>query len=138
VRTHDPSLLVQVAAGVIERDGRYLVARRQANAHLGGHWEFPGGKRERGESLEDCLRRELREELGIEITPPQHCQVVTHVYPDRTVELHFYRCAILSGQPQTLQCEAFTWGTPDELAALPFPPADRPVIERLRKGQAAG
>ena len=127
---------IQVAAGLIVRDGRYLVARRKPDAHLGGLWEFPGGKRKRGESLSECLRRELREELGVEITEPRLVQVVRHAYPDKTVEIHFFACAIAEGQVQALGCDAVRWVTPGEMAGLEFPPADQALIERLcREGK---
>ena len=123
---------VQVAAALILHEGRYLLTRRKADVHLGGLWEFPGGKREPGESLEECLRRELREELGIEITEPVPFQVIRHAYPEKTVELHFFRCSIKDGQPRPLGCEALRWVTPEELARVPLPPADRPLVEVLQ------
>ena len=124
---------IQVAAGLIEQDRRFLVARRKAGVHLGGLWEFPGGKREFHESLEECLRRELREELGIAITPPVLFTALRHVYPDKTVELHFFLCTVESGTPQALDCAELRWATPEELPALDFPEADRSVIELLRR-----
>jgi len=118
------------------QDGRYLIARRKAGVHLGGLWEFPGGKREPEESLEDCLRRELREELGIEITAPVHYRVLRHEYPEKSVELHFFRCSIRAGQVQALDCEELRWVSPEELGRFEFPAADRALIEELtsRKG----
>src|SRR5581483_4958881 len=103
---------IQVAAGLIARNGRYLITRRRAGVHLEGVWEFPGGKREPGESLEDCLRRELHEELGIEITEPVPYRVVRHEYPDKNVELYFFFCAIKEGEAQALGCEEFRWVAP--------------------------
>lgn len=132
---HSPSLPdtpVQVAAGLIVRAGRYLIARRRRDAHLGGLWEFPGGKREAGESLEDCLRRELREELGIEITEPVRFRVVSHRYPDKEVELHFFLCAVREGEARPLGCDDILWASPEEMPGYEFPPADRPLIEALR------
>jgi 8-oxo-dGTP diphosphatase len=126
---------IHVAAGLILRDGRYLIARRRPDVHLGGLWEFPGGKQESGESLEHCLRRELREELGIEITEPVRVGVIRHRYPEKTVELHFFLCSIRSGRELALGCEELRWVTADELAGFDFPPADRPMIERLRQPQ---
>jgi len=123
---------VQVAAALVLHEGRYLLTRRKADVHLGGLWEFPGGKREPGESLEECLRRELREELGIEITEPVPFQVIRHAYPEKTVELHFFRCSIKDGQPRPLGCEALQWVPPEELARVPLPPADRPLVEVLQ------
>lgn len=130
--TRHVGCIVQVAAGLILQDGRYLITRRQAGAHLGGFWEFPGGKREPRESLEECLRRELREELGINITAPVPVQVIRHDYPDRTVELHFFRCSIESGQARALACDEMRWVTPEEMTGLTFPPADRSLIEGLQ------
>jgi 8-oxo-dGTP diphosphatase len=123
---------VQVAAAVISRNGRYLITRRKAGAHLGGLWEFPGGKREAEESLPDCLRRELREELGVEITEPVPFQTIRHEYPEKSVELHFFRCAITAGAAQPLDCDDLKWVTASELASFPFPPADRTLVKRLQ------
>lgn len=128
----DDTRHIQVAAGLILREGRYLIAQRKVGVHLGGLWEFPGGKCERGESLEDCLRRELREELGIEITTPVLFHVIRHEYPEKTVELHFFRCSIRDGQACALDCEDLRWVAPDELTKFEFPPADQPLIQALQ------
>lgn len=129
--TDNLSMVVQVAAGLIQRDGRYLIARRKPGVHLGGLWEFPGGKREAEESLEDCLRRELREELGIEVTQPVFYRVLRHAYPEKSVELHFFRCSIRVGQARALDCEDLRWVAPEELRRFEFPAADRALIEEL-------
>jgi 8-oxo-dGTP diphosphatase len=122
---------VQVAAGIITRDGRYLITRRKAGAHLGGLWEFPGGKREVGESLEDCLRREAREELGIEITDPALFRCLRHDYPEKSVELYFFKCGI-RGEAKAIECEDLRWVTAAELSSFEFPPADRPLVRSLQ------
>ena len=122
---------IQVAAALIVGEGRYLITQRRADVHLGGLWVFPGGKREPGESLEDCLRRELREELGIEISSPVLFRVIRHDYPEKSVELHFFRCAIASGLPRPLGCEDLQWVAPEELGRFPLPPADQPLVEAL-------
>jgi len=122
---------VQVAAALIMHEGRYLITRRRADAHLGGLWEFPGGKREPGESLEECLRRELREEVGIEITEPAPFQIIRHAYPEKTVELHFFRCSIKDGHPRPLGCDGLQWVPPEELTQVLLPPADRPLVDAL-------
>ena len=124
---------IQVAAGLLAQDGRYLITQRRAGVHLGGLWEFPGGKREADELLEDCLRRELREELGIEITQPVLFRVIRHEYPEKSVELHFFRCSIASGLPRPLGCEDLRWVTPEELGQFPLPPADQPLVDALRE-----
>lgn len=126
-----PAPSVQVAAGLISREGCYLITRRKAGVHLGGLWEFPGGKREPGESLEDCLRREVREELGVEITWPVLFRVIRHDYPEISVELHFFHCSIREGQARPLGCEDLRWVAPTELRQVELPPADKPLIEAL-------
>jgi 8-oxo-dGTP diphosphatase len=129
--TDNLSMVVQVAAGLIMQDGCYLIARRKPDVHLGGLWEFPGGKREAEESLEDCLRRELREELGIEVTQPIFYRVFRHEYPEKSVELHFFRCSVRAGQARALDCEELRWVAPEELSRFEFPAADRALIEEL-------
>ena len=124
---------IQVAAALLAHEGRYLITQRKAGVHLGGFWEFPGGKRESDELLEDCLRRELREELGIETTPPVLFRVIRHDYPEKSVELHFFRCSIASGPPRPLGCADLRWVAPEELDQFPLPPADQPLVEALRE-----
>ncbi len=124
---------IQVAAALLAHEGRYLITQRKAGVHLGGFWEFPGGKRESDELLEDCLRRELREELGIETTPPVLFRVIRHDYPEKSVELHFFRCSIASGLPRPLGCADLRWVAPEELDQFPLPPADQPLVEALRE-----
>ncbi len=124
---------IQVAAAVIEYEGRYLITQRGPHTHLAGYWEFPGGKREAGESLTACVVREVREELGVEVTQPTPFAVVHHDYPDKSVEIHFFFCSLLENDLQPFGCAAFRWVTPDELSDFAFPPADEPVIARLRE-----
>ena len=124
------SRLVVVTAAVVERDGRFLVTRRQDGVHLEGYWEFPGGKCEPGESHEDCLRREMREELDVDARVGDELLAVSHAYPERTVELHFFRCE-LAGAPAPQQGQEMRWVTRAELSSLRFPPADEQLIERL-------
>jgi mutator protein MutT len=123
---------IEVAAALILREGRYLIAKRKAGTHLAGLWEFPGGKREPGESLEDCLRREGREELGVEITAPIAYRRIQYEYPEKTVELHFFRCSIVEGEARPIGCDDLCWVTPAELGAYDFPPADLPLVKALQ------
>lgn len=125
--------LIEVAAGLIVREGRYLITRRKAGVHLGGLWEFPGGKREAGESLEECLHRELWEELNIRIDVPVPFRIVRHDYPEKTVELHFFRCRIEAGDAIALDCAELRWVYPHEMASFEFPSADRTVIAALQQ-----
>jgi mutator protein MutT len=104
--------VIEVAAGLIHRDGRYLIARRKPGAHLAGFWEFPGGKRETGESFTECLQRELFEELSIRIDLPIPYRIIRHDYLDRIIELHFFRCTIEQGEPMPIGCEEIRWVNP--------------------------
>jgi len=123
---------IVVTAAVIDRDGRFLVTRRQLGVHLEGCWEFPGGKCEAGESLAACLARELREELDVEAHVGEEVLVTTHPYADRSVELHFFRCE-LRGEPRPLLGQEMRWAAREELATLEFPPADDELIQRLTR-----
>lgn len=125
--------VIDVAAGLVFRDGRLLLTQRAAGSHLGGLWEFPGGKRESAESFEDCLARELMEELGIEIAIGPLVESITHAYPEKTVRLQFYRCQWLRHEPQTLGCADFRWVARTELGQFEFPPADERLLERLQQ-----
>ena len=98
---------IDVAAGLVFRDGKLLITQRPPDAHLGGLWEFPGGKREPGETFEQCLVRELREELGIEVRVGERLESLTHAYPEKTVHLEFFRCHWIRNEPQALGCPAF-------------------------------
>ncbi len=123
---------IEVAAGLVFRRGRLLITQRRADAHLAGLWEFPGGKREPNESFEDCLRRELREELGIETEPIELIGELTHAYPDQTVHLKFFRCRHLSGSARPVGCADVRWVRADELGQYEFPAADARLLDRLK------
>jgi 8-oxo-dGTP diphosphatase len=119
-----------VTAAVIERGGAYLVTRRPPGGHLEGFWEFPGGKCDAGEGLEACLVREIEEELGVGVRVGAEVYAVTHEYPERVVELHFYRCE-LAGDPQPLLGQEMRWVARGDLRTLEFPPADAELIATL-------
>jgi 8-oxo-dGTP diphosphatase len=122
---------IQVAAALIQQGDRYLIAQRLKSAPLGGFWEFPGGKCSPGEGYEDCVRRELREELGVEVKVMGLYRIVEHAYPDQTVLLYFYRCRIMSGEPRPIGCQQIRWAKPKELGKYRFPPANRSLIQEL-------
>jgi len=124
---------IVVTAAVIERDDAFLLTRRQRGVHLEGYWEFPGGKCEPGESHVECLARELREELAVDVIVGDEVLSTTHVYPERRVELHFLRCE-LRGVPVPQLGQAMRWVPRSELAALAFPAADEELI-RMLSGQ---
>jgi len=123
-------MAVVVLAAIIEREGRYLLSRRLDGTHLAGLWEFPGGKWEPDETHEACLSRELLEELGVDSTVGAELIVTEHAYPDRTVRLHFRRCAI-AGEPRPMLGQELRWVTLAELGTLELPEADRDVVVTL-------
>jgi len=127
---------VVVAAAILERKGKILLTRRRLDVHQGGLWEFPGGKREAGETLEQCLRRELKEELDIEVCDVRPFSTVRHRYPEKEVELNVFTCSILQGEPKALECMEIVWVHRQELASYEFPAADRPVLRKLLQEQA--
>ena len=127
-----PRNAIEVAAGVVFCDGRVLITQRRPDDHLGGFWEFPGGKRESGETFAECLQRELKEELGIEVEVGEWLDSVTHTYPEKTVHLRFYRCAWRKHEPRVLGCQAFAWVTASQLSQYAFPPADETLLRKLR------
>ncbi|MDO8475808.1 MAG: 8-oxo-dGTP diphosphatase MutT [Candidatus Rokubacteria bacterium] len=123
---------VEVVAAVIERDGRYLITRRLEGTHLAGLWEFPGGKILSGEKPEDALRRELKEELGVEAAVGELIETVDWTYPEKRVRLLFFRCA-LAGEPAPLEGQEMRWIAAADLGSFHFPDADATLIARLSR-----
>ncbi len=123
---------IEVSAGLIFRSGKLLITQRHADSHLGGLWEFPGGKREPGETFEQCLVRELQEELGVEVIVGNLLEALTHTYPERTVFLKFFACRLKQGEPQPIGCAAVQWVDQHEMANYEFPAADAKLLEKLR------
>jgi 8-oxo-dGTP diphosphatase len=99
---------IVVTAAVVERDGAFLLTRRLDGTHLAGHWEFPGGKVHAGETLEECLAREIREELDADIEVGPQILETVHDYPDRSVELRFFRC-VLKSDPRPMMGQEMQW-----------------------------
>jgi mutator protein MutT len=122
--------VIIVTAAVVERDDCFLVTRRLEGTHLAGTWEFPGGKCEGGETDEECLARELDEELGVAAHVGPLVHTSSHAYPECVVDLRIYACR-LEGEPLPLLGQQMRWVPRDELAALEFPPADAELIELL-------
>jgi mutator protein MutT len=123
---------VEVSAALIFKNGKLLITQRHAKSHLGGLWEFPGGKREPSETFEQCLVREIREELGVEISVGGLFEEISHDYPEKSVRLKFFICQLLSGEPQPLDCAAVEWIGQPQLAAHEFPAADAQLLAKLR------
>jgi A/G-specific adenine glycosylase len=130
--TKKPLPSYTVAVGVIHRGGRILIDKRKPEGLLGGLWEFPGGKKRPGESLEAALRREVREELAIAIRVDCPLVVVGHTYSHFHVRIHAFECTYLSGTPRCRACAAFKWVRPADLGRYAFPAANRKIIQALR------
>jgi 8-oxo-dGTP diphosphatase len=131
-----PERIVRVVAGIL-RDGagQVLIAQRPAGKHLAGGWEFPGGKLHDGESAEDALVRELREELGVEIAGLERFMTVDHEYPDRRVILQTFCVGQYRGEPAGREGQAIRWCPIAELAEAGILPADLPIIAALKAAQ---
>lgn len=121
---------VLVTAAVIERNGAFLMTRRLDGTHLAGHWEFPGGKCHKDETLEASLIREIKEELDAAIDVGLEILATTHEYPERVVELRFFRC-VLRSDPRPVLGQKIRWVAREELGSFPLPPADNELVRRL-------
>lgn len=122
-----PAYLV-AAAVIVDADGRLLLTRRPKNGLLGGLWEFPGGKCEAGETLEDCVRREIREELAVAFTPLRPFGVYRHAYTHFKITLHAFVGTIPAGsKPEALSADALDWVSPDRLDQYPMGKVDRMI-----------
>ena len=115
-----------------DADGRVFVQRRPEDAMLGGLWELPGGKQEPGETLAEACRRELAEELGVDVEVGREAARVAHAYSHFRITLHAFQCRLVSGEPRTATGEPWRWATPAELDALAVPRATRRVLDALR------
>lgn len=121
------------AAVTVDARGRVLIARRRDDAMLGGLWEFPGGKVEPGETLPQCIRRELVEELGLTVRVGERLAVIRHAYSHFTIELHAHFCRPESGRPRPIRCSAVAWIRPDQAWRRAFSRADTKILAALRQ-----
>ncbi|MEI7732700.1 MAG: 8-oxo-dGTP diphosphatase MutT [Verrucomicrobiota bacterium] len=128
--------MIEVSAGLVFRAGRLLITQRRAQDHLGGLWEFPGGKRHVGETFEQCLVRELQEELAIDVAVGELIETIRHEYPEKTVLLKFFLCRMVQHEPQAIGCAAFAWITREELDQYAFPPADARLLEQIKANES--
>lgn len=139
---NSPSPPVDVAVGVLiePQKGRphLLITRRTARQVLGGYWELPGGKVEAGESLADCARREFLEEVGLTVEPLREIGAVEHTYPHGHIRLHAWLCRRISGTPANLHVAEHRWVTLEELPGYPFPPANLPLMDAIRRELGPG
>ena len=120
-----------MVACVIEREGKFLINQRKKQSHMGHLWEFPGGKIERGETLEDCAIRECQEEIAVTVQLQRVLQEIQHDYPEVSVHLYFTLCDLVEGEPKVVDCADLTWVTPAEFDRYPFPEADKQGSSRF-------
>lgn len=123
---------ILVVAAVIRREGRILIAQRPRDKHMGGLWEFPGGKVEAGETVRRALVRELGEELGITATACAPLIRISHDYPDKAVCLDVWEVTAFDGEPHGREGQAVRWVTPAELPGFDYPAANRPIVSAAR------
>ena len=121
------------AAVVTNRRGEVLIAQRRDQDMLGGLWEFPGGKQESGETIRQCIVRELEEELGIRVEVGEFLLTVNHAYSHFTMEMHTYYAVIRSGRPRPIHCQDFRWMKISDLRSVPYSRADLYIIDALEK-----
>ena len=126
----------EVVAGALVRDGACLLCQRPGGSNMAGHWEFPGGKVKEGETLEEALRRELEEELGIEVSVGERLSTLEYSYPHLDITLHLFRCGEFEGEPRELYHTAITWFAPAEIDRAALVPSNLPFLDILpRSGE---
>lgn len=125
--------MIIVTAAVIEKEGKFLIARRKPGSSLAGHWEFPGGKLEKGEGPRGCLRRELQEEFGIDAEVGDHVVSNVHEYDHIKIELRSYRAKYMSGAIKLVDHDKIAWIKPEEFCQYELAPADLPTVEAIIK-----
>lgn len=131
-------MAVDVAAGIIRNaGGEILLAERFRACPSGGTWEFPGGTREEGETLEECLKRELREELGIEVRIDAPLVSIENPYRDVEITLHAFLCTHVSGRPRKIEVKDWRWMKLDELGSVNLTGADRMILEALERDDSS-
>ena len=122
---------IHVTAGIVLRDGQVFLTKRAQTAHQGGKWEFPGGKVEQGESIEQALVRELDEEIGIKVTTATPFMTICHDYPEKKVILDFALVSRFEGEPSGCEGQQFDWFDIGAIAELDFPDANQAVVNKL-------
>ncbi|BBM02339.1 8-oxo-dGTP diphosphatase MutT [Microbulbifer sp. GL-2] len=128
--------VIHVAVGVVRRrDGKILIARRPDHVHMGGRWEFPGGKVEKGESVQQALSRELHEEVAIEVIELTPLVEIRHEYPEKTVLLDTWQVTAFSGEAAGQEGQETAWVAVQELDHFQFPDANQAIIEAIKAAE---
>ena len=116
---------------MVWHDDKILIAKRPMNGLLGGLWEFPGGKMQPKETAKECIMREIKEELLIDVIPYQHIDQVQHSYSHFSIRMDAYHCKYIKGKPKPLGCSDFRWIKPNKLKTLPFPRANHKIFTKI-------
>lgn len=132
MRAYERTIMVEVVAGLIWKDGKFMICQRPENKARALLWEFVGGKVEKGESREDALVRECKEELDVTVKPLDVFCTVDHVYPDITIRLVLFNAEILSGEPKLLEHADLKWISAGEIDNYEFCPADKEILEKIK------
>ena len=132
MRAYERTIMVEVVAGLIWKDGKFMICQRPENKARALLWEFVGGKVEKGESREDALVRECKEELDVTVKPLDVFCTVDHVYPDITIRLALFNAEILSGEPKLLEHADLKWISANEIDNYEFCPADKEILEKIK------
>ena len=132
MRAYERTIMVEVVAGLIWKDGKFMICQRPENKARALLWEFVGGKVEKGESREDALVRECKEELDVTVKPLDVFCTVDHVYSDITIRLVLFNAEILSGEPKLLEHADLKWIRADDIDNYEFCPADKEILEKIK------
>lgn len=132
--TSPPLIHKQIGVAVINNNqGKVLIDRRKQSGEMGGLWEFPGGKIEPGETIQECIQREVKEELDIEVIVGERLTTITHTYETFTVTLCVHDCQYLRGEPKTLECDEIQWVEPNQMDQYQFPQANTQIVHLLQQ-----
>lgn len=125
--------VIPCGVALIRRDRKFLIAQRKKDDSFGSLWEFPGGKKNTDESFEQCVAREVREEIGIDIRVHDKFMEIRRPYHERIIWLNFFLCSYVSGEPMPVDCEKVEWVDVEDLKKYEFPPANDAVIQKLKE-----
>lgn len=131
--TLSPLVHKQIGVAVISNQGKILIDRRKEQGEMGGLWEFPGGKIEAGETVEECIKREIKEELALDIKVGDRLTTITHDYKTFRVTLYVHDCKYLGGIAQPLECEEILWVEPSQIEQYKFPQANQQIVNLLQQ-----
>lgn len=126
--------MIEVVAGIIYKDDKFLIAQRNLTKSQGGLWEFPGGKLEENETYQEALKREIKEELNAEIEVGEYFDEHVHHYPEKDIKLVFYKAKLLSDDIELLEHEDAKWINAKKLENFEFAPADMAIVEKIKIG----